>query len=132
LVVTTGQLVDAVPEAVEHGWSARFGWLLVCVVALFFTQQCMPMACWAVSVHLRNLVETDTHLHLARAMLGGTGLAHLDDPKVHDLHRRASGVVGFEVQTGVNGATHVLLARTRAVLAARWRRCWRPSGSSCG
>ena len=118
MVVAAGQLVGAVPQTVAHGWSARFGWLLAAVSGLFFVQQAVPAVWWAASVRLRDLIESEVHRRLSLAMLSGTGVAHLDDPKIHDLHRRASGLVGHGIPVGVNAATHVLLARTRAVLAA--------------
>ena len=118
MVVAAGQLVGAVPGTVAHGWSARFGWSLASVSALFFVQQAVPAVWWAASVRLRDVVESDVHRRLSLAMLDGTGVAHLDDPKIHDLHRRASGLVGHGVPAGINAATHVLLARSRAVLAA--------------
>jgi ABC-type multidrug transport system fused ATPase/permease subunit len=118
MVVAAGQLVGAVPGTVAHGWSARFGWALASVSALFFVQQAAPAVWWAASVRLRDLVESDVHRRLSLAMLSGTGVAHLDDPKIHDLHRRASGLVGPGIPAGLNAAAHVLLARARAVLAA--------------
>jgi ATP-binding cassette subfamily B protein len=118
LLFATGRLVGALPGVIDGGWTGHFVWLLVAVAALFIGMQSVPALRWAATIHMSNVIQSRVEAQSAAIMLDPPGLAHLDDPEVHDEHRRATGMLGTSITAAVTAAFNLVLTRLRAIGAA--------------
>ncbi|OIV37079.1 hypothetical protein BIV57_13015 [Mangrovactinospora gilvigrisea] len=118
VLVATGRLVGALPDAVRHGWTARVTADLAVLVALFTVSQVVPVLWEHGRYHLKNVVKTAVSADVSDRMLAPAGVAHLEDPAVQDEYTRAAGFIGYTIRDGANQAQRMLQNRLSALAAA--------------